>query len=127
MSGVLVDTSVWVGHFRNRNLVLETLLQQDQALTHPMVIGELACGTPPAPRAQTLGDLDLLPVAQQASLRETMAFIERESLYGMGCGLIDLVLLASTLMTPGATLWTLDKRLAELARRYGVLYRVPVH
>ena len=127
MSGVLVDTSVWVGHFRNRNLVLETLLQQDQALTHPMVIGELACGTPPAPRAQTLGDLDLLPVAQQAGLRETMAFIERESLYGMGCGLIDLVLLASTLMTPGATLWTLDKRLAERARRYGVLYRVPVH
>lgn len=127
MSGVLVDTSVWVDHFRNRNLVLETLLQQDQALTHPMVIGELACGTPPAPRAQTLGDLDLLPVAQQAGLRETMAFIERESLYGMGCGLIDLVLLASTLMTPGATLWTLDKRLAELARRYGVLYRVPVH
>lgn len=127
MSGVLVDTSVWVDHFRNRNLVLETLLQQDQALTHPMVIGELACGTPPAPRAQTLGDLDLLPVVQQAGLRETMAFIERESLYGMGCGLIDLVLLASTLMTPGATLWTLDKRLAELARRYGVLYRVPVH
>lgn len=127
MSGVLVDTSVWVGHFRNRNLVLETLLQQDQALTHPMVIGELACGTPPAPRTQTLGYLDLLPVAQQAGLRETMAFIERESLYDMGCGLIDLVLLASTLITPGATLWTLDKRLAELARRYGVLYRVPVH
>ena len=127
MSGVLVDTSVWVDHFRNRNLVLATLLQQDQALTHPMVIGELACGTPPAPRAQTLGDLDLLPVVQQAGLRETMAFIERESLYGMGCGLIDLVLLASTLITPGASLWTLDKRLAELARRYGVLYRVPVH
>jgi len=127
MSGVLVDTSVWVDHFRNRNLVLETLLQQDQALTHPMVIGELACGTPPAPRAQTLGDLDLLPAVQQAGLRETMAFIERESLYDMGCGLIDLVLLASTLITPGGTLWTLDKRLAELARRYGVLYRVPVH
>ena len=127
MSGVLVDTSVWIAHFRHRNVALEVLLQQDQALTHPMVIGELACGTPPAPRAQTLGDFDLLPVAQQAGLRETMAFIERESLYGMGCGLIDMVLLASTLMTPGATLWTLDKRLAELARRYGVLHRVEVH
>ena len=124
MSGVLVDTSVWIDHFRNRNTALEALLLQDRALTHPMVIGELACGTPPAPRAQTLGDLDLLPVVQQAGLRETMAFIERESLYGTGCGLIDMVLLASTLMTPGASLWTLDKRLAELARRYGVLYRV---
>lgn len=127
MSGVLVDTSVWIDHFRNRNTALEALLLQDRALTHPMVIGELACGTPPAPRAQTLGDLELLPVVQQASLRETMAFIERESLHGMGCGLIDMVLLASTLMTPGATLWTRDKRLAELARRYGVLYRVAIH
>ena len=127
MSGVLVDTSVWISHFRDRNVVLETLLQHDQALTHPMVIGELACGTPPAPRAQTLGDFDLLPVVQQAGLRETMAFIERESLYGPSCGLIDMVLLASTLMTPGATLWTLGKHLSELARRYGVLYRVPVH
>ena len=127
MSGVLVDTSVWIAHFRHRNAALEVLLQLDQVLMHPMVIGELACGTPPAPRAQTLGDLGLLPAVQQASLRETMAFIERESLYGMGCGLIDMVLLASTLMTPGATLWTLDKCLAGLARRYGVLYRLAVH
>jgi len=47
-----------------------------------------------------------------------MAFIEREKHYGLGCGLVDLSLLASTLMTPGARLWTLDKRLAELAARF---------
>lgn len=127
MSGVLVDTSVWIDHFRQRSAALEVLLQQDQVLTHPMVIGELACGTPPAPRAQTLANLGLLTMSQQAGLRETMEFIERESLYGMGCGLVDMVLLASTLMTPGATLWSLDKRLADLARRFGVLHRIAIH
>lgn len=127
MSGVLVDTSVWIDHFRNRNEALENLLNQDLALTHLMVIGEIACGTPPAPRTQTLGDLGLLPMIQHAGLHETMEFIERESLYGMGCGLVDMVLLTSTLITPGAKLWTLDKRLAELAERFGVAHRVAVH
>lgn len=122
MSGVLVDTSVWIDHFRYRNEALVRLLSQDLAYTHPMVIGEIACGTPPAPRHQTLGDLGLLSLTEQASLRETMAFIERETLYGTGCGLIDLVLLASTLMTPGITLWTLDRRLVALAGRFGVAY-----
>jgi hypothetical protein len=33
-----------------------------------------------------------------------------------------MVLLASTLITPGIALWTLDKRLDELARRFNVVY-----
>jgi hypothetical protein len=39
-----------------------------------------------------------------------MRFIETERLYGQGCGCVDLTLLASTLMTPGAQIWTLDNR-----------------
>jgi predicted nucleic acid-binding protein len=127
MSGVLVDTSVWVDHFRNRNEALVNLLIRDMALTHPMVIGEIACGTPPAPRAQTLGDLGLLPMIQPAGMGETIEFIEREAVYGMGCGIVDMVLLTSTLISPGAKLWTLDKRLEMLAERFGVAYRVAVH
>ncbi|KON81253.1 type II toxin-antitoxin system VapC family toxin [Azoarcus sp. PA01] len=123
MKGVLVDTSVWVDHFRQRNDVLVDLLDLDLALTHPMVLVELACGTPPAPRARTLGDIGLLQQTQQASLREVMDFIEREKLYGLGCGLVDMVLLASTLITPGAELWTLDKRLVTLSERFGVMHR----
>jgi predicted nucleic acid-binding protein len=127
MFGVLVDTSAWIDHFRNRNEALMILLSRDMALAHLMVVGEIACGTPPAPRSQTLGDLGLLRMVQPASLRETMDFIERESIYGMGCGLVDMVLLASVLISPGATLWTLDKRLAALAARFGVAHRVPAH
>ncbi|MGG1947199.1 PIN domain-containing protein [Trinickia sp. NRRL B-1857] len=111
---VLIDTSVWVSHFRDRNEALVDLIALDLALTHPMVVVELACGTPPAPRAQILGDIGLLQPANQASLGEVAEFIEREKLFGLGCGLMDMALLASTLITPGAQLWTLDKRLADL-------------
>lgn len=126
VSGVLVDTSVWVTHFRQRNAALVALLTADQALIHPMVLGELACGTPPE-RKRTLSDLGLLQPTQQASLREVIAFVDREQLYGLGCGLVDMSLLASTLLTPGATLWTLDKRLAELAARFKVAHQAPLH
>ncbi len=124
---VLIDTSVWSDHFRRRNAILVELIELDQALTHPMVVAELACGTPPEPRAKTLGNLDLLQAANQASVSEVRAFIEREKLFGSGCGLVDLTLLASTLITPGALLWTLDKRLTGLAVRFGAAFILPVH
>ncbi len=126
ISGVLIDTSVWVAHFRRRNATLVALLTADQALIHPMVLGELACGTPPE-RTRTLSDLGQLQAAQQASMREVIDFVDREHLYGHDCGLVDMSLLASTLLTPGATLWTLDKRLAELATRYKVAHQAPMH
>jgi hypothetical protein len=124
---VLIDTSVWIDHFRNRNDALVDLMGLDLALSHPMVILEIACGTPPAPRTQTLNHIGLLQPCSQASLSEVMAFIEREKLYGLGCGLVDMAVLASTLITPGTELWTLDKRLADLARRFGVAHRPTLH
>lgn len=125
MSGVLVDTSVWVDHFRRKNTALVNLLAIDLVFTHPMVVTELACGTPPAPRTQTLADIGALPPVRQASLGEVRQLIERENLYGKGCGVVDLVLLASALITPGAKLWTLDRRLAQLAQSFSVSYEPP--
>ncbi len=124
---VLVDTSVWIGHFRNPNNALVHLISLDMAVTHPMVIVELACGTPPAPRAQTLGDMALLASAQQATLGEVQEFIEREKLFGLGCGLVDIALLASAIITPDTQLWTMDKRLSDLALRFGVAYQPSLH
>jgi predicted nucleic acid-binding protein len=123
MTGVLVDTSVWVDHFRNRNENLVSLLTLDLALSHPLIVTELACGTPPAPRSRTLTDIATLPQARQATLDEVRSFIEREKLYGLGCGVVDLALLASTLLTPGSRLWSLDRRLVELAQRFDVAFR----
>jgi predicted nucleic acid-binding protein len=119
---VLIDTSVWVEHFRRRNDTLVALLLRDEGLVHPMILGELACGTPPAPREKSLADIGLLRSASQAGWDEIRAFIEREQLFGLGCGLVDVALLASTLLTPDARLWTFDKRLAELALRFDVAF-----
>lgn len=124
---VLVDTSVWVAHFRRPNLVLQSLAQTDQLLCHPLIVLELACGTPPAPRERTLGDLRLLQTCALATIEETMGLIEARKLYDCGCGAVDLALLASTLLTPNARLWTLDKNLEALALRLGFAYNPAVH
>jgi predicted nucleic acid-binding protein len=124
---VIVDTSVWIDHFRHNNRALVDLMLRDSVLVHPMVIVEIACGTPPAPRSQSLGNLALLQVCKQATLSEVLALVEREKLYGLGCGLVDMCLLASTLITPAATLWTLDKRLADVAQRFGVAHNPVMH
>ncbi len=125
MTGVIVDTSVWVDHFRQRNAALIDLLALDLVMVHPLIIGEIACGTPPQ-RSRTLSDLNALQPSRQASIREAIDFIEREQLFGLGCGLVDMLLLASTLMTPGTELWTMDKRLSALAERFGVMHRPAV-
>lgn len=122
MNGVLVDTSIWVDHSRRSNESLADLLSLDLAMTHPMIVTELACGTPPAPRARTLADIATLPHARQANLTEVRELIERERLFGLGCGLVDLTLLASTMLTTGARLWTLDQRLRILAERFEIAY-----
>jgi hypothetical protein len=126
MKAVLVDTSVWVDHFRLGNDALVELLELDLVMAHPLIVGEIACGTPPR-RIQTLSDLNGLQQTQQVSVREVLEFIERERLFGLGYGLVDLMLLASALMTPGVELWTLDQRLSALAERFGVLYRPIMH
>lgn len=126
MKQVLVDTSIWVEHFRHGNSTLVELLSLNRVMAHPLVIGEIACGTPPQ-RDQTLSGLLLLPQSQQAALPEVLDFIQREHLYGLGCGLVDLLLLSSTLLTAGALLWTADKRLAKLAQRFFVAYEPALH
>ena len=73
---VLIDTSVWVNHFKQCNPALTHLIQLDFALTHPMVCLELACGTPPAPRLQTLHDIGLLRLPQQATADALTGLIE---------------------------------------------------
>jgi predicted nucleic acid-binding protein len=122
MSRVLADTSVWVAHFRKPSPVLQTLLSADQLLCHPMVLIEIACGTPPAPRERTLSDLRQLRFATLANKDETLALIEREQLQDLGCGAIDLILLGSVLLTSDAVLWTLDKNLRALAARFDILF-----
>jgi predicted nucleic acid-binding protein len=120
---VLADTSVWVEHFRSANPVLQSLVAMDRVLCHPLIVLELACGTPPTPRERTLGDLKKLQQAVVATTDETLALIERKRFHDSGCGAVDMTLLASVLLTPDALLWTRDKKLDALAARLGVAFR----
>ena len=122
MDLVLADTSVWIAHFRKPNPVLQALLSADQVLCHPLVLIEIACGTPPAPRERTLGDMRRLRSATVATTEETLAFIERAQLQDSGCGAVDLLLLASVLLTSDAVLWTLDTNLSALAARFEISF-----
>jgi predicted nucleic acid-binding protein len=119
---VLADSSVWVAHFRRANPILQSLLATDLLLCHPLIVIEIACGTPPAPRQRTLGDLKMLQQTVLATTDETLTLIEREQLQDSGCGAVDMALLASVLLTPDASLWTLDKNLRALATRLKVVF-----
>lgn len=116
---ILVDTSVWVEHFRAGSDRLKTLLLEEQVLCHPFIIGELACGWL-RNRREILSMLRVLPPAQPVKHEEVLSFLEARRLYGRGLGWVDAHLLASTLLT-GCALWTLDKPLRRAAASLDIL------
>jgi len=116
---ILVDTSIWIDHLRQRDERLSGLLEQGQVLAHPFVIGELALGNLQN-RDTILGALQELPQAPVAKDAEVLGFITGNALYGMGIGYIDAHLLATTRLAPGAMLWTRDKRLLAAGIKLGL-------
>jgi predicted nucleic acid-binding protein len=115
---ILVDTSVWVDHFRRGNARLEVLLLADSVSCHPFVIGELACGNL-RQREEVLTLLGELPTSRVATHAEALTLLDAHQLMGRGLGYVDLHLLAAALMDR-LPLWTLDKRLAGVADRLGL-------
>ena len=110
---ILVDTSVWIDHFRASNRMLGKLLDDGQVLVHPFVLGEIACGDL-RNRKEIVALMQALPTAPKASDHEILFFIEQRGVMGRGVGLIDIHLLASCLMQP-CRLWTADRRLRPIA------------
>jgi len=119
---ILVDTSVWVEHFRRGRAELVALLNNDAVLTHPFVIGELACGHL-RNRAETLTHLRALPQAPAAQDVEVFDLIEGRRMMGRGLGWIDAHLLASAFLA-STYLWTLDTALLACTRSLGVAAEV---
>ncbi len=116
---ILVDTSVWIGHFQSASSRLSSLLENGEVLTHPFVTGELVCGVLPGDRAGVLAHLRQLPRGPVATDGEVMDLIEQRKLSGQGIGWVDAHLLASSLLAR-APLWSLDRALARQARRLGL-------
>lgn len=120
---ILVDTSVWIDHFRAAEPQLGNLLANNQVLAHPYVIGEIALGSV-AKRADVLRHLTNLPAATTASHPEVMTFIDRHRLANTGVGYVDACVLAAAALTPGAALWSRDKNLRAAATRCGLAPRI---
>lgn len=116
---ILVDTSIWVDHLRSGDLELGRLLQDGRVLAHPWVTGELALGHL-SQRDEILGLLHNLPQANVATDVEVLTLIGNRRLSGLGIGYVDAHLLAATLLTTDARLWTRDKRLAAVAVQHGL-------
>ncbi len=113
---ILVDTSVWVDHFRKGDQALGRLLFDGQVLGHPFVLGEISLGVL-RQRDVILTALHDLPQAKVATENEVLHFVEEHELPGSGIGYVDAHLLAATKLTPGTALWTRDRRLFEAAAR----------
>lgn len=110
---VLVDTSIWVEHFRYGHNRLVELLDEGRVLIHPFVIGELACGNI-RNRDEILALLRALPASAVADIEEVIVFIDTRRLMGKGLGYVDVHLLASATLS-NVCLWTKDKPLAVAA------------
>lgn len=114
----LVDTSVWIDHLKKPNARLVSMLNDNEVLAHPLVVGELACCDLQA-RAAIFEYLGELPSAVVAEDLEALSLIEDEGLQGRGIGWIDVHLLASARLS-GARLWTLDATLSKVGSSLGL-------
>ncbi|MBP6217534.1 MAG: type II toxin-antitoxin system VapC family toxin [Oligoflexales bacterium] len=120
---IIVDSSVWIAHLKKMNTGLVNLLQDNNLLIHPFIIGELACGSMKN-REEFLTLLSLLPTCSQASHDEVMGFIDKEKIYGKGIGWVDANLLVSARLSKGK-IWTLDKRLQALCVKFHLSVTAP--
>jgi len=118
---ILVDTSVWVDYLRGSCPHLAELLERNQVVMNPLIIGELACGNLKN-RIKLLSLWKSLETTTMATHEETLYFIESNKLMGKGIGYIDVQLLAATKLSPGFRLWTRDKRLADMAEQMNCNY-----
>jgi hypothetical protein len=117
---ILVDTSLWVQHFRKGVPPLRACWQPERYRFHIIVLGELATGNL-SRRSETLHMLGRLPMARQSTGEEYLAFLERHRLWGKGLGWNDVQLLAAARLSQ-IPLWSLDVPLGQAAEALGISY-----
>lgn len=119
---ILIDSSVWIDHFRTENSLLSGLLMQGAIVMHEFILGELAIGNFKN-RKEILTLLDSIPKLSKLTHDEFLYFLEQNSFYSKGVGFVDIHLLGSTKLA-GVKIWTLDKRLLKLATSLNLNYEI---
>ena len=121
MTRVLVDTSIWIDHFRSGVSRLRQLLLAEAVLCHPFVVGELACGNLKN-RREILAMLQALPQTPPVLHDEALHLVDHHQLMGTGLGWVDMHLLASARLAQ-ATFWTTDRPLRKAAGTLEISYK----
>lgn len=118
---ILVDTSVWIDHLRKGDDRLRNLLRTADVVSHPFIIGEIACGRL-SNREEILDLLQAIPRVPPVTFEEALQFIDIHQLMGRGIGYVDVHLLASAHLER-LSVWTRDRRLRAVAQEIGLSYR----
>ena len=119
---ILVDSPVWIDHLHKSNSTLSRLLQsEDIVYCHDLVIGELAVGNIKN-RGKILQMMQKLLKVPRVTESRALDFIDKYRLMGSGLSYVDAHLLASC-QEFGFLLWTNDKKLAEIAKKFNISYK----
>ena len=118
---VLVDTSIWIDHFNRKNDELEYLLVENQVVLHPYIIAEIACGNL-RQRNLILSLLRAMPSVKILSMDEYFLFLEKNKLYGIGLGFVDVNIVGSSLLS-NCQIYTRDKELNLAASKFNIKYK----
>ena len=110
---------IWINHIDHTDPILEKLVEVQEVLMHPFVIGEISLGTLREPDL-TLRELGRLPSAYPVDDNEVIEMIVGHKLHGVGIGYVDAHLVATCLLADETWLWTNDRRLKAIAARLGV-------
>jgi hypothetical protein len=122
---ILIDTNIWIEHFKSKNKEVSALLEAGRVVMHPFIVAELALGGL-RDRMMTLASLEFLPELPVAELHEVRQLIEVRKLFTQGIGLVDAHLIASLIIVEtSVAVWTDDEGLGRVAAKLGFLAMPP--
>ncbi len=122
---IIVDTNIWVTHFRSPIPALFKMLDDEYVYCHPFVLGELVSGSI-ANREGIIAELGEIFEPPVGRTEEFLAFVETRKLFSRGIGFVDCHLLLSAVLSGDSKIWTNDKRLKAVSIEMGLNFDDPV-
>lgn len=111
---ILVDTSIWIDHLRRVSLYWRTCSPRSR---WPCI--RWSSKRSLSSREQVLSLLSRLKPVREVSHRELMTLVRSHFLFSRGLSVVDARLIGSDLITPGAQLWTRDRRMRAACSEVG--------
>lgn len=118
MKKVLIDTSVWISHWKKEDKVLSQLLRDGRVVLHDFVEGEIACGNA-ALQSAFLGPFRFLVRIPCGKHSDVLSFISSHKLRSIGIWYVDVNLVYSCMIS-GCEIYTHDKNLLKIAKHLDI-------